>query len=83
MTISEIFGAVGTVMGIIIGASSKYIGGLLNKKKDDTIRDFEMNLLKERYAELRKEVDQMSEKTDRIAVIEQRLKTLEHGQDKH
>lgn len=78
MTLSEILGAAGTIVGIIIGASGKYVGGLLNKKRDETIRDIEIERIKEKLAEYKKDIDHVSDLSSRIPVIEQRLKTLEN-----
>lgn len=67
MTLSEILGAAGTIVGIIIGASSKYLGGLLNKKRDDTILRYEVEDLKKRIALIEgKELDK------RVSVLEER-----------
>ena len=77
MTLSEILGATGTIVGIVIGASSKYIGGLLNKKRDDTLRDFEINRLKEKVDHLEKVFEDMDKEVGMIAVLENRIKNLE------
>ena len=78
MTLSDIIGTFGTIAGVIIGASGRYVGGLLNKKRDDTIRDKEIEWIKEKLVEHKKDIDHVSELSARIPVIEQRLKTLEN-----
>ena len=78
MTLSDIIGTFGTIAGVIIGASGRYVGSLLNKKRDDTIRDKEIEWIKEKLREHKKDIDHISDLSGRIPVIEQRLKTLEN-----
>jgi chaperonin cofactor prefoldin len=76
MTQNEILTGIISIASAIIGYSSKYIGSLLNKKKDDTILGYKIEMLEKNVAALEKWREEDREKIDKIAVIEERIKHL-------
>jgi hypothetical protein len=76
MTQNEILTGVISIGSAIIGYSSKYIGSLLSKKKDDTILGYKIEMLEKNVALLEKWREEDREKIDKIAVIEERIKHL-------
>lgn len=75
--ISEIAGVLLTAGGIIIGAATKRITGLLNKKKEETITAFKIAELENDVKELKQWKERAQDKLGKIDEHEGILRRLD------